>query len=1212
MKRHLSLLASVVLVVVMVFALASCEYVQNLIPGINQTHDHKYVDGKCEVCGEADPNYKAPCEQHTYAEGVCTVCGAADPDYKPECAEHSFGAPVVTKTQTCTEKGERTFTCTVCGYADVKEIAPDGHTGGTATCQSKKICTVCGEAYGELGAHKDVVISAVEATCEKDGSTEGKMCEVCETILVQPEVIPGGHKGGEATCQAKAVCTVCGVAYGELGDHKYEEIPAVEPTCTEPGSLGGSKCSVCDEYEKDADGNDILPETLDALGHNFVEGQCDRCRLYHEDYKGVKTHYFIFSDLAEGDKDKAPVLGTLAHGYYTVNGNVVQRIDSKGYHSIELGKFGTGAISFTVTGTAHVEIELSSTGGSNTSWIGLIDEDGNLIANNEEKYSVTGASKGWTVFTWDLEAGTYYVVSPDVRIPILDENGNPVLDEDGNPTYEKIDPDAEDSKSIEVDPATGLPLVNDNGEMIAYNRGMRLRYISVTETPAEEDETLKGAIDVTTTDTYCYIDEYTFTAPVAGTYTFTLPLGLGFWSEKSGAGPEIDSLGLYYDPEVPHTVEIYLAEGEELSFTVGAVTMDSWTITWTGVAGEASDDGDEPAAGGFTGVYDATDDWGNVMSVVITDTTITFQPMRSPEVVWTYELDGDVITIYSDGTALTNPMFGSVTVENGVPTVLSYNMTDYKLTRAGASGDDGEDEIPTKDLANGYNSVDGSSVNFVYTATEAGKLDLSIGAFLGECAITYTVNGDDAIELAANSSVTLDLYAGDKVVIYVVTDGGYTTITVAWDNGSAGGDTDEPGEGGEGGEGGEEGDITISGTLTDEEENTVTITEDDLAAGKVYYSFMPYYSGEYQFLSMDLYISGVSLDGVAVEANDNGFYVLESYTSYVVEITLGEWISASDYIVTPDYQYPLGSSQNPNFFYGFGEGIEVSYSGGVVWYSFFASANGTVTVTCEDANVSLQIGMNSNYVIEGTETISLNVIKGLQYFIGVADFVNIDQDTWEYNGSGKITFTPTFTEGDYVGDGSYSMPYIISLDSANSINLESWWSGWYAFTTETAGTLSVTTANENCVWYFYGQEEWATAGDKSIHVAWGELVHLYVENSGSATTTIEFNASFKADPTEVYYEGEFAVDTPNTITVADNTYVSIPVYAGGMYTVTWTNENAVVKCQAGWDNPAVEIANGDTITVQMQTGGATLYVSLKDYVAGEVVITLTNVTPEEA
>jgi hypothetical protein len=53
------------------------------------------------------------------------------------------------------------------------------HSGGTATCLNKALCSQCGEAYGEL------------ASCA----------------------------GGQATCKSKAKCATCGKEYGELGKH---------------------------------------------------------------------------------------------------------------------------------------------------------------------------------------------------------------------------------------------------------------------------------------------------------------------------------------------------------------------------------------------------------------------------------------------------------------------------------------------------------------------------------------------------------------------------------------------------------------------------------------------------------------------------------------------------------------------------------------------------------------------------------------------------------------------------------------------------------------------------------------------------------------------------------------------------------------------------------------------------------------------------------
>ena len=80
------------------------------------------------------------------------------------------------------------------------------------------------------------------------------------------------HTGGTATCTDKAVCSVCGMKYGELAEHTAVEIPAVEATCTQSGMTAGSKCSVCGEIL-------VAPEEIAPLGHVDENGDelCDRC-----------------------------------------------------------------------------------------------------------------------------------------------------------------------------------------------------------------------------------------------------------------------------------------------------------------------------------------------------------------------------------------------------------------------------------------------------------------------------------------------------------------------------------------------------------------------------------------------------------------------------------------------------------------------------------------------------------------------------------------------------------------------------------------------------------------------------------------------------------------------------------------------------------------------------------------------------------------------
>lgn len=118
---------------------------------------------------------------------------------------------------------------------------------------------------------------------------------------------------------------------------------------------------------------------------------------------------------ATGIADKDPITeGTCySDDYFKIIGSVTQRTNSDGtMKCFEVGKALGGAISFTVDGTADVTLNMSSTGGSNTSAVGLLDADNNLIANQEAITLVTGT--GATAMTYTgLPAGTYRVVSPE-------------------------------------------------------------------------------------------------------------------------------------------------------------------------------------------------------------------------------------------------------------------------------------------------------------------------------------------------------------------------------------------------------------------------------------------------------------------------------------------------------------------------------------------------------------------------------------------------------------------------------------------------------------------------------------------------------------------------------------------------------------------------------------------------------------------------------
>ncbi|MBQ7761612.1 MAG: hypothetical protein IJ400_06110 [Clostridia bacterium] len=95
---------------------------------------------------------------------------------------------------------------------------------------------------------------------------------------------------------------------------------------------------------------------------------------------------------------------------------------------------------------------------------------------------------------------------------------------------------------------------------------------------------------VVVTDTNTWVDEYTFTAPEAGTYTFTIPANLGFFVADASA-PVTDPFDPYYVAQAVN-YEVDLAQGQTLTFNVGAQAKGIFAIGVAFTAGEVGG-GDE-------------------------------------------------------------------------------------------------------------------------------------------------------------------------------------------------------------------------------------------------------------------------------------------------------------------------------------------------------------------------------------------------------------------------------------------------------------------------------------------------------------------------------------------------------------------------------------------------------------------------------------------
>ena len=143
-----------------------------------------------------------------------------------------------------------------------------------------------------------------------------------------------------------------------------------------------------------------------------------------EEAAAVTTTYaFAVADLSPAaysvTADKTAITeGTVfASDYVKTVGTATFRTKSSSDFSalkaIELGSKASGALQFTVTGTASVSFEASSTGGSNESAIALVNTaDNSTVAEDAGTTIVKGTNATKLTYS-SLPAGTYQIVSPE-------------------------------------------------------------------------------------------------------------------------------------------------------------------------------------------------------------------------------------------------------------------------------------------------------------------------------------------------------------------------------------------------------------------------------------------------------------------------------------------------------------------------------------------------------------------------------------------------------------------------------------------------------------------------------------------------------------------------------------------------------------------------------------------------------------------------------
>ena len=202
-------------------------------------------------------------------KAVCTVCGG---EYG-EMAAHSFTAEkaeaqYLKSAATCTEKAIYYKSCAVCalsseGTADEETFFSGNaldHNWGAWTSNEDgthtRTCTVDGCSAGTqtencIDANKDHkcdICDYIISECADDNKDH--KCDYCGKKLTE-------HTGGKATCTEKAVCEVCGKAYGEFDANNHSDLKHIDAKAATKDAEGNIEywyCEGCGKYFSDKDG----------------------------------------------------------------------------------------------------------------------------------------------------------------------------------------------------------------------------------------------------------------------------------------------------------------------------------------------------------------------------------------------------------------------------------------------------------------------------------------------------------------------------------------------------------------------------------------------------------------------------------------------------------------------------------------------------------------------------------------------------------------------------------------------------------------------------------------------------------------------------------------------------------------------------------------------------------------------------------------------
>ena len=231
-----------------------CDICGNII----SNHEDANQDHVCDLCGKVISNHEDADNNH-----ICDYCDKVISNH--EDADEDHVCDFCGKTISNHEDANKDHVCDYCGkvfsnHEDADKDHVCDHCGKVISnhedADKDHICDLCGKT---ISNHADTNNNHVCDYCGKtisnhEDADKDHVCDLCGKVITN-------HAGGKETCRDKAVCEVCGKAYGELDPKNHTDLkhfPAKAATEDAEGNVEYWHCDDCNKYYSDKDGTKEL------------------------------------------------------------------------------------------------------------------------------------------------------------------------------------------------------------------------------------------------------------------------------------------------------------------------------------------------------------------------------------------------------------------------------------------------------------------------------------------------------------------------------------------------------------------------------------------------------------------------------------------------------------------------------------------------------------------------------------------------------------------------------------------------------------------------------------------------------------------------------------------------------------------------------------------------------------------------------------------